>query len=212
MSGPIQTEPALHYLVDAVSDYAIYMLDPEGCVASWNTGARRLKGYDAAEIRGRSFSEFFTPEDRAAGVPQDILQRAARDGRVEVEGWRLRKDGSRFWALGTLHAIRDPDGTLVGYAKVTRDMTERKAAQEALAASERQFRLLVSGVVDYAIFMLDPHGVVTNWNTGAQNIKGYAVDEIVGRHFSVFYTDEERAAGAPDRALATAAAQGRYEA
>ncbi|WP_068876437.1 MULTISPECIES: PAS domain-containing sensor histidine kinase [unclassified Phenylobacterium] len=212
MSGPNPVEPALHYLVDAVSDYAIYMLDPQGSVTSWNTGARRLKGYAEAEIRGRPFSQFFTPEDRAAGMPQDILDRAARDGRVEVEGWRLRKDGSRFWTQGTIHAVREPGGALIGFAKVTRDMTERKAAQEALAASERQFRLLVSGVVDYAIFMLDPAGIVTNWNAGAQNIKGYAVDEIVGRHFSVFYTEEDRAAGAPHRALATAAEQGRYEA
>lgn len=212
MSGPNQTEPARHDLVDAISDYAIYMLDSQGCVTSWNTGARRLKGYAEAEILGQSFSAFFTPEDRAAGVPQDILDHAARDGRVEVEGWRQRKDGSRFWAQGTIHAVREPGGVLIGFAKVTRDMTERKAAQEALAASERQFRLLVSGVVDYAIFLLDPGGVVTNWNTGAQKIKGYAVDEIVGRHFSVFYTDEDRASGAPARALATAAEQGRYEA
>ncbi|MBL8771438.1 MAG: PAS domain S-box protein [Phenylobacterium sp.] len=203
---------AARRLIDSVSDQAIYMLDVQGCVTSWNPGAERLLGYAEDEIRGRHFSQFFTPQDRASGAPGEILETAAREGRAEVEGWRLRKDGARFWSLGTLHAVRGETGALVGYAKVSRDVTARREAEERLAASERQFRTLVSGVVDYAIFMLDPGGVVANWNTGAQHIKGYSADEIVGRHFSTFYTDEDRAAGVPARALRTAADQGRYEA
>jgi PAS domain S-box-containing protein len=210
--GGAKPDRALHYLIDAVSDYAIYMLDAQGCVTSWNTGARRLKGYTEKEASGRHFSQFFTPEDRAAGVPEQLLQAAARDGRVEVEGWRVRKDGSRFWAMGTLHAVRDEAGALIGFAKVTRDMTAQRQAVDALAQSERRFRLLVEGVVDYAIFMLDPNGVVANWNRGAERIKGWTAGEIVGRHFSTFYTPEDRAAGVPARALETALRDGRFDA
>jgi PAS domain S-box-containing protein len=188
------------------------MLDPSGIVVSWNNGAERLKGYRAAEIVGQHFSRFYTREDRAAGLPTRVLETAARDGRFESEGWRVRKDGSRFWALTVLDAIRGEDGELLGFAKVTRDITERHAAEEALQQSERQFRLLVRGVTDYALYMLDPNGVVSNWNVGAERTKGYTADEIVGQHFSRFYTETDRSAGLPARALYTAAQDGRYEA
>lgn len=200
------------YLVDSVSDYAIYMLDPEGCVSSWNTGAERLKGYTEAEVSGQHISRFFTDEDLARGLPGSLLAKAALDGRVEVEGWRLRKDGSRFWTRGTLHAVRNDAGLLIGFAKVTRDMTREREAQQELVASEQRFRLLVEGVVDYAIYMLDPNGVITNWNRGAERIKGYAAEEVVGQHFSRFYTPDERAAGAPAMALAAALRDGRFDA
>ncbi|WP_293354262.1 PAS domain S-box protein [Phenylobacterium sp.] len=212
MIDPSRPDPALQYLVDAVSDYAIYMLDADGRVMSWNTGAARLKGYSEEEVQGRPFSQFFAPEDRAAGVPEQILATARKDGRVEVEGWRVRKDGSRFWALGVINTVRDKAGQLIGYAKVTRDMTRQRQTQEALAESERRFRLLIEGVVDYAIYMIDPNGVVTNWNRGAERIKGYRADEIVGRHFSQFYTPEDRAAGMPARALEAALREGRFDA
>ena len=206
------TDQTLHYLVDAVSDYAIYMLDADGRVTSWNTGAERLKGYTRAEVEGHHFSEFFTPEDRMAGVPARLLEEATVESRVENEGWRVRKDGSRFWAHGTIHAVRNEHGQLIGFAKVTRDMTAQREVQQALVESERRFRMLVEGVIDYAIYMLDPTGVITNWNPGAERIKGWQAYEIVGQHFSRFYTEEDRAAGVPERALATAAEQGRYEA
>jgi len=213
MSEPFAADHALHHhLVDAVSDYAIYMLDPDGMVTSWNTGAHRLKGYTEDEIRGRHFSQFFTPEDRVAGVPEAILASALRDGRADVEGWRVRKDGVRFWTLGTIHAVRSEDGTLTGFAKVTRDMTRQREAQLELVESERRFRLLVEGVVDYAIYMLDPNGIVANWNRGAERIKGYAAEEVVGRHFSMFYTPEDRQAGLPARALEAALRDGRFSA
>jgi PAS domain S-box-containing protein len=202
----------LHYLVESVTDYAIYMLDVDGRVLTWNPGASRLKGYSAEEIEGEHFSRFFTLEDRRAGVPERLMARAAAEGRTESEGWRLRKDGSRFWAMGSLHAVRGEHGDLIGFAKVTRDMTSARAAQEALMESERRFRLLVEGVVDYAIYMLDVNGTIVNWNKGAERAKGYRTAEVVGRHFSLFYTPEDRQSGLPARALSTALREGRFEA
>ena len=201
----------LQLLVAGIRDYAIYLLDPGGHVASWNPGAERFKGYVASEIMGRHFSEFFTPEDRAAGLPARALQIAAREGKFESEGWRVRKDGTRFWANVLVDAIYDEQGALVGYAKVTRDVTERKHAQDALRESEERFRLLVNGISDYALYMLSPTGEVTNWNSGAERIKGYAADEVVGSHFSRFYTPEDQAAGMPGRSLRIAADEGRFE-
>jgi PAS domain S-box-containing protein len=199
-------------LLEAISDYAIYMLDPNGVVTNWNRGAQNIKGYAPGEALGRHFSIFYTPEDRAAGLPAHALGQALRHGRFEAEGWRVRKDGSRFWASVVIDAIRDDDDRHIGFAKITRDVTERRTAELALAQSERQFRLLVASVVDYAIFMLDPNGVVANWNAGAEQIKGYAASEIVGRHFSTFYTEADRAAGTPTRALETALSAGRFDA
>jgi PAS domain S-box-containing protein len=201
----------LRLLVANVTDYAIYMLTPDGLIDSWNAGAQRFKGYTAGEIIGRHFSTFFRDEDRAAGLPGRALEAAARDGKFESEGWRVRKDGTHFWASVVIDAIRAADGELLGYAKITRDITERKHAQDALHASEEQFRLLVQGVTDYAIYMLSPTGEVTNWNAGARRIKGYANDEAVGSHFSRFYTEEDRAAGLPATTLHRAATEGRFE-
>ncbi|MBM7061923.1 PAS domain S-box protein [Pseudomonas sp. UL073] len=198
-------------LVDAVTDYALYMLDPTGRIISWNPGAQRFKGYTQAEILGEHFSRFYTEEDRAAGMPARSLRIAMEDGRFESEGWRVRKDGERFWAHVVIDPVIDPSGRHVGFAKITRDLTEKKIAQEALQRSEQQFRLLVQGVTDYAIYMLDPNGIITNWNAGAQRIKGYLPEEIIGEHFSRFYTEEDRAKGEPQRGLATALADGRFE-
>jgi PAS domain S-box-containing protein len=207
----LDSERRFRILVDGVIDYAIYMLDPSGIITNWNPGANRLKGYTAEEIVGQHFSRFYTKEDRAAGLPAVVLETAAREGRYETEGWRVRKDGSRFWASAVVDAIRNKDGVLQGFAKITRDITERRMAQDALRESERQFRLLVAGVTDYAIYMLDPNGVITSWNAGAERIKGYSADEIIGHHFSRFYTERDRAVGLPVRALETARDKGRYE-
>jgi PAS domain S-box-containing protein len=198
-------------LLDAVKDYAVYMLDAGGRVATWNTGAQLFKGYAAEEIVGSHFSVFYTEEDRAAGAPERALATAMAEGRFEAEGWRVRKDGTRFWT----HAVIDPviaqDGQLIGYAKITRDVSQRRATNQALYESEQRFQRLVQGVHDYAIYMLDPTGHVTNWNSGAQAIKGYTSGEIVGRHFSLFYTPEDRENGMPERALATALEDGKFE-
>jgi len=198
-------------LVEAVTDYAIYMLDADGIVTSWNAGARRFKGYEAGEIIGSHFSQFYTEADRTAGLPQTALSIAAREGKFEGEGWRVRKDGAQFWAQVVIDPIRASTGELVGYAKITRDLTERKIAEETLRRSQEQFRLLVQSVTDYAIYMLDPTGNIISWNQGAQRIKGYSPDEIIGSHFSRFYTPEDAATGEPARALQIALAEGRYE-
>lgn len=198
-------------LVEAISDYAIYMLDIAGNIVSWNTGAQRSKGYTAKEIIGSNFSRFFSEEDRTRGLPQKALKIAETEGRFETVGWRIRKDGTRFWANAVIDAIRAEDGRLLGFAKITRDITAQQAAEEALRQSEQQFRLLVQGVTDYAIYMLDPSGHVTNWNSGAERIKGYRQEEVVGTHFSRFYTQEDRDVGLPARALAIARTEGRFE-
>jgi PAS domain S-box-containing protein len=201
----------LQILIDGVTDYAVYLIGPDGRVASWNTGANRLKGYEASEIIGKPYASFFTPEDRARGVPNVALQTAAATGRWEQEGWRVRKDGTRFWAMAVLDAVYDDDGELIGYAKVTRDISERLEAKHRFDASESRFRQMINAVVDYAIFQLDIDGHVLTWNTGAERIKGYSAGEIIGQHFSRFYTAEDRQAGVPARALATAASEGRFE-
>jgi PAS domain S-box-containing protein len=202
---------AYEQLVQSVVDYAIFMLDPEGHVATWNPGAERIKGYTADEIIGEHFSRFYTPDDRDARLPEKVLEQAAKEGRFVAEGWRVRKDGSRFWAAVVVDPIRQGD-KLVGFAKITRDMTESREANLATLESERRFRLLVQGVTDYAIYMLDPKGHVTNWNTGAQHIKGYTAEEIVGEHFSRFYTPEDVEARVPWKALETAEHEGRFAA
>jgi len=199
-------------LVQSIVDYAIYMLDPTGIVTSWNAGAERIKGFQTDEVVGKHFSTFYTPEDQAAGTPANVLETARREGKYAGEGWRVRKDGSRFWANVVVDRINDDTGKLIGFAKITRDMTETRATQQALLEAERRFRILVQGVTDYAIFMLDPQGLVTNWNAGAQRIKGYKPEEIIGQHFSRFYTPEDLAAGLPKKALSTALETGKYEA
>ena len=204
-------EQRLRLLINAVTDYAIYMLDPSGRVSTWNPGAQRFKGYTTEEIIGEHFSRFYTEEDRAADVPARALRIAAREGRFEAEGWRVRKDGSRFWAHVILDPIRDDDGTLLGFAKITRDITAQREQQTALFESEQRFRLLVQGVRDCAIYMLDKDGHITNWNAGAEQIKGYTAEEVVGSHFSRFYTEEDRAARVPEQALETALREGKYE-
>src|SRR4051812_23219969 len=164
----------LRLLVESQPDYAIFLLDPTGHVVTWNDGARRLKGYLADEIVGNSFTIFYPPEDVAAGVPQRILESARMNGRHETEGWRVRKDGSRFWADVVITALRDEQGALVGFGKVTRDLTSRQLAVEQLRAGAaelqiantelEQFRLLVASVRDYAIFVLDVSGRIRTWN------------------------------------------------
>jgi len=198
-------------LIDSVIDYAIYMIDPDGIITSWNSGAKRFKGYEEAEILGEHFSRFYTAEDRAAGLPQRALNTAIKEGRFEGEGWRVRKDGTNFWSHVVIDPIIDPDGRLLGFAKITRDLTDRKMAEETLKQSEQQFRLLVQGVTDYAIYMLSPEGRVSNWNQGAQRIKGYLPEEIIGQHFSIFYTPEDRELGEPQRSLEIATREGRFE-
>lgn len=210
-SAILSSDKRFELLVTSISDYAIYLLDPNGQIVSWNAGAQRFKGYTQAEILGKHFSCFFTEEDLADKLPWKILEQAAQLGRFEAEGWRVRKDGTRFWANVVVDAIYDDHKALIGYAKVTRDITERKKAQDALNQSEERFRALVQSVTDYAIYMLSPAGIVINWNLAAERIKGYSADEIIGQHFRRFLTPEDVKAGLPELALHTAKVVGRYE-
>ena len=216
--GPIEAlsegefdERYYRLLVETIRDYAIFVLDPTGHIRSWNPGAERLKGYTRSEIVGRHFSIFYPPAAIAVDKPGQELEVAARDGRVEDEGWRVRKDGTWFWANVVITALRDPAGTLVGFAKVTRDLTDRRQAEETLRESEERFRLLVQGVQDYAIFMLDPDGRVASWNEGAERLKLYRPHEIIGRHFSAFYPAADVAAAKPAWELEVAQRDGRFE-
>jgi PAS domain S-box-containing protein len=201
---PLQSERVFRLLVEGSRDYAIFVLTPEGIVSSWNPGAERMKQYKASEIIGKHFSTFYSAQDKAAGKPERELKTAIKDGRLEDEGWRIRKDGTRFWANVVITPIRDTDGTLLGFGKITRDITDRREA-------ELRHRQLIEGVTDYAIYSLDSKGNVTSWNSGAQRIKQYAAEEIIGKHFSQFYTKEDAAAGLPAKVLAEAANTGHFE-
>jgi PAS domain S-box-containing protein len=198
-------------LFNGVEDYAIFTLDTEGHVLSWNAGARKIKGYEEQEIVGDSFTRFYTAEDRAAGKPHRLLCEAADHGRVEDEGWRVRKDGSRFWADVVLTALRDDAGELRGFLKVTRDVTLRRESEESLRLREQRVRMLLEGIRDYAIFMLDRDGHIISWNQGAERTQGYRAEEALGRHISLFFTAEDLCAGRPQRLLREAAEHGRVE-
>jgi PAS domain S-box-containing protein len=198
-------------MVAGVRDYAVFLLDRSGRILTWNTGAEHIKGYRAEEIIGQHFSRFYPNESISSGWPAHELEVAAQTGRFEDEGWRVRKDGSRFWANVVITALRDPSGETWGFLKITRDLTERKRAEEKLRLSEERFRLIVEGVRDYAIFMLDPSGYVATWNTGAERLKGYKASEIVGQHFSKFYPADLAQSGWPEEELRRASDTGRFE-
>src|SRR6185436_18430552 len=205
-------EPKMYQLVvEQARDYALFILGPDGRILSWSDGARRIKGYEADEIIGRHFSAFYTREAIERGWPAHELKVATEEGHFEDEGWRVRKDGSHFWANVVITALRDETGRLVGFSKISRDLTRRRLTEEALLQSEQRFRLMVDGVTDYAIYMLDREGIITSWNTGAQRIKGYSREEIIGKHFSRFYVPQDIAANKPWEELATVRTTGRVE-
>jgi len=209
--NPLLAMLDLRAITDSIRDYAIFVIDPQGIVLTWNTGAQRIKGYSASEIIGQSFTRFYGEKERASGHPFELLAQAARDGRVEEEAWRFRKDGTKFWADVVISALRDETGQLRGFVKVTRDLSDRRKVEEQLRQSEERMRLMVGSVKDYALFMLEPDGRVATWNTGAEALKGYTADEIIGEHVSRFYPPEEARGGKAERELAQAAAEGRFE-
>lgn len=208
---PAGTERFLRLLIGDVQDYAIFLLDPAGRIASWNAGARKIKGYERAEIVGRHFSAFYPLDAVAKGWPDYELMMASQHGRFVDEGWRIRKDGSRFWASIVITALRPSDAMGAGFIKITRDLTERREAEESIRLSEERLRLLIDGVREYAIFLLSPEGLVVSWNAGAQRINGYQAGEIIGRHFSIFYPPDAVSGGKPDWELSTASELGSVE-
>jgi PAS domain S-box-containing protein len=205
-------DPDLYrHIVASVSEYAISALDVTGRVVSWNVGAERIEGYAATEVVGQHFGAFYTPEDSGSGKPAQHLEVAALAGRMEDNGWRVRKDGSQFWANVVICPIRNDSGELIGFSMVTRDLSGRGSAEGALQDSEESFRLLVDSVKDYAIFLLDTEGRVASWNQGAERIKGYAASEIIGQSFTRFYPQEAIAVRFPQYELEVAAREGRFE-
>jgi PAS domain S-box-containing protein len=209
--APSATDLDFRILVEAVEDYAIFRLDKDGFVTTWNTGAQRAKGYTSSEIIGRHYAVFFTPEDQSNGKPQEILSRVNLEGRFADEGWRVRKDKSRFWASVVLTAVRDENGQLAGFIKITRDLSEQRAAHETLRENEGWIRMLIDSLSDYAIFTLDYTGHVTSWNMGAERAKGYTKEEILGQPYSIFFKPEDQANNLPAEILRTAIREGHFE-
>ncbi|HWJ01224.1 MAG TPA: PAS domain S-box protein [Burkholderiales bacterium] len=197
--------------MDGVQEYAIYLLDRSGHIVSWNRGAEKLTGYTAGEIVGRHFSVLYPTDAIERRSPERELKMAQESGRLEDEGWRVCKDGSRFWASMAITALHDESGALRGFSNVTRDLTERRRQEETLRQSEERFRVLVEGLKDCAIFMLDTDGRVTSWNSGAQRMTGYQADEIEGRHFGALYPQAAIDRKLPEQELAMAREHGRFE-
>jgi PAS domain S-box-containing protein len=197
----VPDDHAFRILVEGVRDYAIFMLSPTGHIVSWNRGAQDIKGYRPEEIIGKHFSVFYPAEELEKGWPEYELKQAVADGHFEDEGWRIRSDGSRFWASVIITPLYDESGELMGYSKVTRDLTRRREHEERLRQSDERMRILIECVREYAIFMIDPVGKVMSWNLGAERIKGYAASEILGQSFTRFYTKEDLATGKPRKML-----------
>jgi PAS domain S-box-containing protein len=206
-----RSEEDFSLMVAAVKDYAIFSLDPHGFITSWNEGARSINGYEHDEIIGKHFSIFYSQADKDRKHPEHELTVATQVGRFHEEGWRFKKDGTRFWADVTITAVKDDNDNLRGFLKVTRDLTERRHAEEQLRRRDEFFNLMVAAVKDYAIFLLDPDGTILTWNAGAERFKGYKAQEIIGKHFSVFYPEELKAKNHPAEELRQAKANGYYE-
>jgi len=206
-----ESEENYRLMVEGVKDYAIFMLDPNGYIKTWNDGARNTKGYSAGEIIGKHFSTFYTAEDLESKKPERELKIAVETGKYEEEGWRVKKNGSVFWANVVITSLYNEQNQLLGFSKVTRDLTGRKENEENLRQSEERYRSLVEQVTDYGIFLLDEKGRITSWNEGARRIKGYTADEIIGKYFSIFYTEEDILMGKPAYELKVARKEGKYE-
>ncbi|HTE27796.1 sensor histidine kinase [Flavitalea sp.] len=217
------SEERFHRMVAEVQDYAIILLDKQGIVLTWNKGAEKIKQYKESEIVGQPFQVFYLPEDRQSGLPEKLISEAVSTGRATNEGWRLRKDRSRFWGSIALTALHNENNEIIGFSKVTLDLTEKKLAEdqlnafteelkktnEALRNSEERYQKMIAEVEDYAIILLNPEGHIENWNAGAQKIKGYTSAEIIGKSFKIFYTPKDREEKLPDKLLAEAALNGK---
>jgi PAS domain S-box-containing protein len=216
-------EKFYHLMVEEVTDYAILLLDVDGNILNWNRGAELIKGFTAAEVAGQNFAIFYTADDRKNRLPEKLLGEAMQNGRALHEGWRLKKDGGKFWGSVVITALHDEDGNIIGFSKLTRDLTQRKATEEKaqryamdlefkneeLRRSEERYHRMIAEIEDYAIILLDLDGNILNWNKGAQNIKGYTSEEILGRNFSIFYLQDDIVDGLPKKLINIARDKGK---
>lgn len=206
-----KSEERYRLMVEGVRDYAIFMLDTTGHIVTWNEGAKRTKGYSSYEIIGKHFSIFYTKEDLEDGKPERELRIAVATGKYEEEGWRIKKNGSVFWANIVITALFNEQNQHIGFSKVTRDLTERRDNEELLRQSEERYRSLIEQVADYGIFLLDEKGRIVSWNEGAKKLNGYSADEVIGKYFSIFYPEEDIRNGKPPMELRVAKQEGKYE-
>ncbi|MDQ2658656.1 MAG: PAS domain S-box protein [Bacteroidota bacterium] len=218
-----RSEERYNRMISEIEDYAIIRLSKDGIIENWNKGAEKIKGYSESEIVGKSFRLFYPSEDQASGLPEKLLELARKNGKANHEGWRVKKDGTRFWGSITMTAFHDRRGNVAGFSKVTRDLTERRnqdlriaqinddlrMKNELLRQSEERYQRMVTEVEDYVIILLDVKGLILNWNKGAEKIKGYSAQEIIGKHFSIFYSEEDRRNGVADKVLHEAAVHGK---
>ncbi|GGB95965.1 histidine kinase [Dyadobacter sediminis] len=205
------SEERYRLMVEGVKDYSIFLLDTEGHIVTWNDGGKYIQGYSASEITGKHFSIFYTSDDLASKKPEMELRIARQTGMYQEEGWRVKKNGSVFWASIVLTALYNEHNVLIGFSKVTRDLSERQKNAESLRESEERYRSIVEQVSDYGIFMMDEKGRIVSWNEGAKRIKGYDAKEIIGKYFSIFYQEEDILNGKPAYELTVARAVGKYE-
>jgi PAS domain S-box-containing protein len=188
-------------MIEEIQDYAIILMDERGIIVNWNKGAEKIKLYSEKEILGKHFSIFYLKEDLDNNLPQKLMEEAKTNGRAAQEGWRKRKDGTRFWGSITITAVHNDDNAVIGFCKVTRDLTDKKITEDHLRLSEERYHQMIAEVQDYAIILLDPEGIIKNWNVGAQRIKGYLADEVIGKKIDLFYTEEDRKNFLPDTLL-----------
>ncbi len=217
------SEERFRTIVEEIQDYAILLLDERGVIQNWNKGAEKIKGYTASEIIGKSFKLFYRKEDQLSMLPERLLKQATETGRAMHEGWRARKDGSLFWGSITLSALHNELNEVIGFVKITKDLTDLKivtdrekaqleelnARNEALRRSEYRYHQMIDEVEDYAIILLDETGHILHWNKGAERIKGYRADEIIGKSFTIFYPEKQKSEGLPFRLLEEARSRGK---
>lgn len=196
-------------MIEEIQDYAIILMDANGIIINWNKGAEKIKQYTEKEILGKHFSIFYLKEDFDSNLPQKLMEEAKINGRAAQEGWRKRKDGSRFWGSITITAIHDENNLVIGFCKVTRDLTEKKITEDTLRLSEERYHQMIAEVQDYAIILLSPEGIIENWNIGAESIKGYTASEAIGKRFDLFYTEDDRKNNLPDKLLNLARDKGK---